>query len=169
MKLSSKTKHIASNVFIFLFSFIYILSIKIGFEERNIDLKKNNKATSVVEHFGIDIYYGSKGTKSNVFYIKLKDLNRKIGVYRFSKNYDDLLKLVKVGETVTIYYRDNSNETENVNIDLIQLENKTQVLIPKSEYEKKKSSLLYIGIGGIIAHAFIFYYNRKKYLRTLKK
>ena len=49
-----------------------------------------------------------------------------------------------------VYYKPSSNKTENINIDLIQVEKEGYILINKTEYEKKESALIYIGlIGGI--------------------
>ena len=77
MKLIDKIK------FIFgfsIFTIIYIFCIFLGFKRQNIDLSETEKIISIVENRGIDIRYGSKGKKSNVFYIKLKDLNKKLGI-----------------------------------------------------------------------------------------
>jgi len=104
MKLGPKSNYILSTSFLILFSFLYIFLIKIGFEKQNIDLKKTNKVTSIVEQYGIDFHRSSKGQKSNVFYIKLKNLDEKTGVYRFSKKYDELLNSIKKGDTITVYY-----------------------------------------------------------------
>ena len=143
--------------------------IKIGFEKQKIDLKKTKKITSTVEHCGIDFLRSSKGQKSNVFCIKLKDLDEKIGVYRFSKKYDELLNSINKGDTITAYYIGKFNRTENVNIDLVQIEKNKKVLLDKSEYEKKGSLLIYIGFGALIAHGVILYHYRKNYLKTIKK
>lgn len=152
-----------------LLSILYGFVIKIGFDKQNINLEKTQKAINVVEHFGITTHYGSKGKKSSVFYIKLKDLNEKIGVYRFSKEYDDLLNLINNGDLITVYYYQNSNKRENVNIDLVQIEKENKILFSKSEYEKKESALIFIGIAGIIANIIILYYSRKRYFKKIKK
>src|SRR5690606_24438945 len=103
------------------------------------------------------IHYGSKGRKSNVFYISLKDLDEDLGIYRMSKEYEDLLKKVNVGDKVKVYYRPSSNERENINIDLIQVEKDGQAIIGKEEYEKKESSLIYIGIIARFGTLFLSY------------
>jgi hypothetical protein len=169
MKSSPKSNFIVSTTFLILLSFIYIFLIKIGFEKQNIDLRNTKKVTSIVEDCGIDIHRGSKGKIKKVFYVKLKDIDEKIGVYRFSKKYNDLINTIKNGDKITVYYIGKIRPRENVNIDLIQVEKNKKVLLEKSEYEKKESSLIFIGIGGLIAHAIIFYYSRKKYLKTAKK
>src|SRR5690554_2195372 len=107
MKLIDKIK------FIFgfsIFTIIYIFCIFLGFKRQNIDLSETEKIISIVENRGIDIRYGSKGKKSNVFYIKLKDLNKKLGVYRMSNNYGDLIKKINIGDQLTIFYYENSNQ-----------------------------------------------------------
>jgi hypothetical protein len=163
MKLIDKIK------FIFGFSFftiIYIFCIYLGYKKQKIDLSETYKTISIVENRGIDIRYGSKGKKDKVFYIKLKDLNKKLGVYRMSKNYDDLIKKINIGDELTVFYYGNSNQTENVNIDLIQVERDNIVLIDKSEFENKERFLIYVGIAGIIVNILILNYNRKKYFKS---
>jgi hypothetical protein len=165
MKLVDKVKLIFGFTF---FTLLYIFCIYLGFKKQNIDLNTTNKIISIVENRGIDIRYGSKGKKDDVFYIKLENYDKKLGVYRMSKNYEDLIKKINIGDELEIYYYENSNRTENVNIDLIQVERKDTILIDKSEFEGKKRFLIYIGIGGIIANIIILVYNRKKFFQPKK-
>ena len=131
-------------------------------------MSETKKIISIVENRGIDIRYGSKGKKDEVFYVKLKDLTKKLGVYRMSKNYDDLIKKINIGDQLTIFYYGNSNQTENVNIDLIQVERDNLILVDKSEFENKECFLIYVGIAGIIVNILILNYNRKKYFKSKK-
>jgi hypothetical protein len=162
MKISDKVKLIFGFTF---FTLLYIFCIYLGLKKQNIDLNKTNKIISIVENRGIDIRYGSKGKIDEVFYIKLENYDKKLGVYRMSKNYEDLIKKINIGDKVKIYFYENSNRTENVNIDLIQVEKKDTILIHKSEFEGKSRFLIYVGIGGIIANIIILVYNRKKFFK----
>jgi hypothetical protein len=148
---------------------VYVFVIYIGIEKQNINLEKTIKFTNTVENFGVDYHYPNRGAKSAVFYLKLKDLDQKLGVFRMSKNYNNLLKLFKVGDMITVFYFGNSNKKENVNIDLVQIERSGKTLLSKSEYEKKESFLIYIGIGGLIINFFIIKHYRRKYLKTIQK
>ena len=163
MKISTSTKHYISLFVIIALSGIYIALIYKGIKNRDIDLNTVSKITSKVENIGEDIRYGSKGRKSKVFFIKLENLQKKLGKYRFSKKYEDLVNLAERGEIVTAYYVENSNKRENVNIALVQLEKNNKVILPKSEYEQQKSILLYIGIVGLLVHGVIIYYFQKKF------
>lgn len=148
--MNKKTKHLLSSILFASTSILYFFLAYIGYGKQNLDLSKYAQYENIIIDKGIDIHYGSKGRKSNVFYISLKDLDEDLGIYRMSKEYEDLLKKVNVGDKVKVYYRPSSNERENINIDLIQVEKDGQVLIGKEEYEKKESSLIYIGlIAGI--------------------
>jgi hypothetical protein len=163
LKINQKTKEIISFIFLFSFSFLYFFLAKIGFEKQNINLNNVNKITSQVENRGIDYRHGSKGKRSKVFYIKLKNLNEKIGVYRMSKEYDDLISKINTNDKLTVYYKENNNDSENVNIDLIQIERNGIVLLDKKEYEKKESVLIYIGlIAGVLSIGYSLYYLRRK-------
>jgi hypothetical protein len=165
MKISDKVKLILGFTF---FTLLYLFCIYLGLKKQNIDLNKTNKIIIIVENRGIDIRYGSKGKKDDVFYIKLENYDKKLGVYRMSKNYEDLIKKINIGDEVKIYFYENSNLTENVNIDLIQVEKKDTILIDKSEFEGKERFLIYAGIGGIIVNIIILVYNRKKYFKPKK-
>ena len=84
-----------------------------------------------------------------------------------SRNYDDLLREVKQGDILTVYYRkDNSNE---INIDLIQVEREGRVVLDKKEFEDKESSLIWIGFIGGLAFVGLSIYNYKKYFIAQKK
>lgn len=163
MKLIDKVKLIFGFLF---FTTLYIFCIYLGYKKQNIDLNKTQKINGIVENRGIDIRYGSKGTKDEVFYIKLENLNKKLGVYRMSKDYDDLIKKINIGDELTLFYYRNSNLRENVNIDLIQVERGNTILIDKSVYENKESFLMYVGVLGIIVNILILNYNRKKYFKS---
>ncbi|MCL9810119.1 hypothetical protein [Flavobacterium luminosum] len=162
-KPNQKTKEILTFIFLFSFSFLYFFLAKIGFEKQNINLNNVDKIISPVENRGIDYRYGSKGRKSKVFYIKLKDLNEKVGVYRMSKEYDDLISKINIDDKLTVYYKDNNNDSENVNIDLIQVERNGIIILDKKEYEKKESALIYIGlIAGFFSVGYSLYYLKRK-------
>lgn len=155
--MNKKTKHLLSSILFASTSILYFFLAYIGYGKQNLDLSKYAQYENIIIDKGIDIHYGSKGRKSNVFYISLKDLDEDLGIYRMSKEYEDLLKKVNVGDKVKVYYRPSSNERENINIDLIQVEKDGQVLIGKEEYEKKESSLIYIGLIAGIGTLFMAY------------
>ena len=155
--MTKKTKHLLSSILFASTSILYFFLAYIGYGKQNLDLSKYAQYENVIIDKGIDIHYGSKGRKSNVFYISLKDLDEDLGIYRMSKEYEDLLKKVNIGEKVKVYYRPSSNERENINIDLIQVEKDGQVLISKEAYEKKESSLIYIGLIVGIGTLFMAY------------
>jgi len=161
--MKKSTKHTLGAVAIFLSSFLYFFLAYIGFTKQNIDLTKCDKTIGIIEDKGIDKHYGSKGRKSDVFFIQLDNLDMKLGIYRMSRDYKDLLSKVSIGDLVTVYYKSYYDKKENVNIDLIQVEKHGNILIDKSEYEKKESALIYIGliagVGSVVVS--IFYYRRK--------
>jgi hypothetical protein len=155
--MNKKTKHFLSSILFASTSVLYFFLAYIGYGKQNLDLSKYAQYENIIIDKGIDIRYGSKGRKSNVFHLSLKDMDEDLGIYRMSKEYEDLLKKVNVGDKVKVYYRPSSNERENINIDLIQVEKDGQVLIGEEEYEKKESSLIYIGLIAGIGTLFMAY------------
>ena len=164
--ISNKIAFIVSSILIFFLSLVFLCLAYFGIIEQNIDLDKCSQTTSLVDHRGMDFRIDSKNRKTEVFYIKLADLQEKIGVYRMSGNYEDLLSNIKAGDTLKVWYFDNSDETENVNIDLVQVEKDKEIILEKNEYERKQSSLIFIGIGGFIGFMLILYFNRKHYIKV---
>ena len=99
--------------------------------------------------------------------MSLKGLDQSLGVYRRSGNYQDLLRQVEQGDVLTVYYRpDYSNE---INIDLVQIERGGIIVLDKKEFEEKESSLIFIGLIAGLAFVGLAIYNYKKHFSIGKK
>ncbi|MFT3843805.1 MAG: hypothetical protein QM725_02035 [Lacibacter sp.] len=163
--MAKNSKRTINAVILFLTSFIYFFLAYKGYKKQHIDLSDCDRIVSMIIDKGVGYRYGSKG-KSKCFYIELSGVDKKLGVYRMRKNYDDLIKLFNVGDTVRAYFRNNSNQQENINIDLVQVEKGNQILLPKKEYERKEGSLIYIGLTfGILTVILSFLYYKGRILR----
>ncbi len=161
MKISNTTQHFIIVILLLLVSTLYVFAFIAGFKSQNIELNKLHKISSIVENTGEIVRVGSKG-RPKVFFVKLAYLNKKLGVYRMSRNYNDLLSEISIGDSITAYYFESQNKRENVNISLVQIEKNGKAILEKSEYQNKESSLMYIGILGIIANIIIYYRFYKK-------
>jgi len=158
--MKKKAIHLLKSILFASTSILYFFLAYIGYGKQNLDLTKYAQYENVIIDKGIGIYYGNKGSKSNVFFLSLNGLDEDLGIYRMSREYDDLLKKIKIGERVKVYYQKSNNKTENINIDLIQVEKDGVILIDKNEYENKESFLIYIGLlagFGTLFMAFRFY------------
>ncbi|SKB64362.1 hypothetical protein SAMN05660477_00452 [Soonwooa buanensis] len=158
---TKKFKHTLSSILFASTSLLYFLLAYIGYGKQNLDLSEYSQYQNTIINKGIGIHYESKGRKSQVFYIALNNLDEKLGIYRMSKNYDDLLDKIKIGDSIKVYYRPNSNEKENINIDLVQVEKNGKILISKNEYENKESALIYIGLIAGIGTLFLAFRHYK--------
>lgn len=108
--MNKKTKHLLSSVLFALTSILYFFFAYIGYGKQNIDLKTKSMYENIVTDKGVGIRYDLKGKESSVFYLSLKGFNEKLGIYRMSNNYDDLLAKSNIGEKVKVYYQPNSEE-----------------------------------------------------------
>lgn len=169
--MNRKTKHLLSSILFASTSLLYFFLAYIGCEDQNIDLKRTKKYTNVITNKGVGIHYGSKGRQSFVFFIELKYLEQKLGIYRKSKNYDDLLEKVNVGDTVKVFFKPSNTGHSDINIDLIQVEKGDVILIDKSEYEQKQRFLVYIGLitGILILYLAFRYYKYESIFSNRKR
>ncbi len=148
---------------------IYFFLAYVGYKEQNINLKDCDVSESVIIDKGIDYRHGTKGP-ARCFYILLEGSEKKLGVYRMLKDYQDLLVKFNIGDTVTAYFRDNNNSSEHINIDLVQVERNGQILLNKKEYERKESSLICIGLfGGLMSITASYLYYKKYRLETKRR
>ena len=138
-------------------SFIYLLLIWYGLSLQNIDLKETIKLKGIVSNKGIDNHVSTKRKKSKCFFLKLNNLDYKVGVKRWFKSYDDLNNNIKIGDTVTINYFDNYKPFENINIDLVQIEKKGLIIFEKGEYERGQMLIVYVCSILLVINFFLSY------------
>jgi hypothetical protein len=163
MELSNREKYIFKIIFISLLSILCFIALFGGIKNQNIDLQKKEKIFGIVENFETEIHTRSKGRKSKDFYIKLVGFHKKLKVGRVLENYDDLFGILKKEDSLTIYYDEIGND-----FSVIEIQRKNEILLSKSEYEKRESIIAIIGIVGIISCISIIYDVRKKYREELK-
>ncbi len=163
MKISNKTSFLISTILILALSALYVLLIFIGFKGAIVNLNKVDILSGIVEDRGIDFRYDSRHRRAKVFFVKLEGENKKLGVYRTFRNYGNLLNNIHIGDSIKVYYYDNNNLTENVNIDLIQIEKEKIIILSKNEYKQKKIGLIVLGFFGVIFNLILLYRSWKKY------
>lgn len=163
MELSNREKYIFKIIFISLLSILCFIALFGGIKNQNIDLQKTEKIFGIVENFGTEIHTRSKGRKSKDFCIKLVGFHKKLKVGRVLENYDNLLGIIKKEDSLTIYYDEIGND-----FSVIEIQRKNEILLSKSEHEKRESIIAIIGLVGIISCILIIYDVRKKYREELK-
>ncbi|MBV5281871.1 MAG: hypothetical protein JZU53_05475 [Paludibacter sp.] len=158
---NKRYKHILISIFILLTSTIYFFAAYLGYKHQNINLSDFSNHIGIVENTGETYRIGSKGRRSLVFFVDLSGLNQRLGIYRMCENYEDLHKSIKYGDEISIFYESHKSK-ENVNIDIIQIEEKGRIIYSKEEYEKKESALIWIGlIAGFLSVIYSWIYFRK--------
>jgi hypothetical protein len=157
-----KSKRLLNIIVCIVASLCWFLAAYHSFLDQNIDLSKYTKTTSVIIEKGIGTHHstGKYGGDANCFYMRISDYPEKLGVYRSSGSYQDLLDKFKIGDTVTAYFNSHYYQVELMNIDLFQVEQNGEVLLSKKEMEKKAIGLNYIfSIFGFIflIMAYLYY------------
>lgn len=158
--MKSNLKRAIISIFFSLVSLLLFLASYIGFINQNIDLNRYTKVSGVIAKKGIEL--SSHG--SDNFFLSLKNSNKKLIVYRFSKNYDDLMDKIKVDDSIVVYTQKGvTNNFKKTFIDLIQIENESGVLLNKKEYEKKYRIMMYVTLlSGIIVLILAYLFYKKK-------
>ena len=158
---NKRYKHIQISIIILLTSTLYFFLAYKGYKNQNINLSDFSNHIGIIENTGETYHIGSKGSRALVFFVDLSGLNQRLGIYRMSKNYEDLHKNIKIGDEISIHYKSHKSK-ENVNIDIIQIEEKGKIIYSKEEYEKKESALIWIGlIAGFLSVIYSWIYFRK--------
>ncbi len=140
--------------------FVYFGFASIGQYMINIRLEEQGKTTAPVTDKGTFYSRSSSRTSSKkCFYLRLKKQPQKFVVYRINRNYDDLMQLVALGDTLTIYYNRDS-EKKNTDADVYQIEKGNNILVNKKEYDEKGRKMKKAGlaIGILIMLGALFYY-----------
>ena len=150
--MTKSTRRTLISVFFFFLSFLLFFNTYLGFTKQNINLNDYNKIESSII---------KKGIESGCFFVSLKGLDQKLGVYRYTKNYEDLLNRLEIGDTIIVYYINHKSKPD-INIDLIQIEKGNQILLDKKDYERKYSIVMYVTLIGGIMILFLSYLNYKR-------
>ena len=125
---------------------LFVVLTMLFYEEQKVNLSQYNKYESTVSDKGTALRYYNKKKNQKVFYIKLNGLDKKVGVYRIFKNYNDLLKNVNVGDKLKVFCKSNSEINENINIGVVQIEKNDKIILNKSEYQTKYRILMFFSI-----------------------
>ena len=148
--------------FAFVLMGVFGLLIFKGINNQTVDLTEFEKHSGKVITTGVTIRESSN-QKASVFYLNLEGLEQTLGVYRMNRNYQDLTDRINKNDHLTVYFL--SGPSSDINIDLVQIEKAEQIILAKSEYESKESSIIWIGAIGILVVIFFsinFYYNNFK-------
>ena len=120
-------------------------------ENRNRDLEKVKQENGIIENtkvitqkkrVGAFPFMASK--KTDLFIIELKNIDIKLGTHNPKENYQELLKNLKLGDSVKLYYYPSLEYTNNI----YQLEKNEHILVSHLEYKNNHT------IAGIVILTF---------------
>jgi hypothetical protein len=93
------------------------------------------------------------------FYLNLMGSDKTFTLHRISKDYNDLLQEIEIGDTVRIYFQE--NEKANQFIEIIQLEKNETTVISKKENSFKYSIIFIISISAALIMLYLGYLRLK--------
>jgi hypothetical protein len=92
---------------------------------------------------------GKYNLNSKIFTFKLEGYKEIFGIYNKEQNYQLLDRKLNINDKVKVYYKDNNSE--NLNLDIFQIEKKNEIVYNSSKYIEKERLGAYIAlIGGFV-------------------
>jgi hypothetical protein len=105
-----------------------------------IEKKISNNSSSVAGKYNLN---------SKIFTFKLEGYKEIFGIYNKEQNYQLLDRKLNINDKVKVYYKDNNSE--NLNLDIFQIEKKNEIVYNSSKYIEKERLGAYIAlIGGFV-------------------
>ncbi|MFV0150046.1 MAG: hypothetical protein ACRC8Z_06745 [Empedobacter falsenii] len=167
MRISNLIKWLGIVFLPIVFVFIIFGLIKDITKSEN-DFKLNKGIISeigITERISKGTSHRSIITKTDVFYVKIKNDNNKYSYFEiFSNNYQSIIHDLKIGDFVKIY---NEGIDKNQNtISIIQLEKGNQILISKSIHNKRNYFIIIAFLAFLILYVIIIYRKFKNHDKT---
>jgi hypothetical protein len=122
-------KEKGAEITIFSFGGLFVLFGIMLILNSRVKLRDLNKYTGTVIDKGITIKHSTSryGWDSKVFYIDLNGLNERLAIYKWNKDYTNLINSIHAFDTLTVYYSPLKDKSR-LNIDLYQIEKDNDVL-----------------------------------------
>lgn len=113
----------SAEITVFVFSGFFVLFGIMMILNSRIKLEDLNKFTGVVLDKGITIKHSTSryGWDSKVFYLQLGGLDEKLAIYKWNRNYTELMNSIETYDTLTVYFSAGQSK-DKINIDLYQIE-----------------------------------------------
>ena len=148
--MTNQEKNLISSL---IFSGLLIaVTVKFYNKDININLAKVDKVSGIVTNCGVteksSTIGGNTKVKGTVFFINLDSSNQTFATYRSEQNYSTLIQKIKIGDTVSIFYRE--RQDNDLNLDVYQIEENGQVLQDYQSYNSNYKKLSWLtGIFGL--------------------
>jgi hypothetical protein len=155
-------KYLQYSVIILFACFMFFASYKIYTKNVGLDLNKTSKIVGrVSKSYTAKRYTGGRGEKRvPVFAFNLDNIEQTLGVYRPSRDYSYLLDNIKLGDTITVFYKPLSSNP--IDIDVYQIEKNNKVIVDYKTYAHNYSiTSIAIGVLGIVSLLLGIYQIRK--------
>lgn len=154
-----------NSFFILLTSILYFLLAYNGCKNQNTELYTLSHEIGEVTYVNANAYMiSSRGNKSKIFSFKTNISTQKFSVHRRNEDYADLVRKIKLGETIEFYFKAEENQ---IDIEVHQIEKGGKVILSQSEFKEKHYFYMWIaliaGIGTVIFATYYYILNSKKF------
>jgi hypothetical protein len=150
---------------------LVVISIDKWINDVNIDLTKAQKKVGTLKTAEVKNIkgFGKNGNAVRpVFALQFRNQKNYFAVYREYMGYQDLSASLKIGDTVTIYYR---SSTKEYNLNVFQIQKGNQLIKSYKEYNESASSNggIQLFLGMLIIAGAILWFKDFKLFRFLDK
>ena len=151
MKIGQRTKEIIGVVYgglviLGLAALLFAAAIK-GYRDSIINLDQVDKFEGTVIDKDIVLKRGK--INLNVFYFKLSGLSDRLASYNMKQDYKKLMDNINIGDQIQVYFK--KSKSQSLNLDVIQIEKRGEIILDKNEFRTTMGSLIYIGtVGGVL-------------------
>ena len=162
MKTKIKVKNVFAALFIFSLGTLMILAANKSNTEDKVTLHDLSFYKGPLINFYPDeLWHSSTGTTSKFIALEINGPNQKIRVFKPGENYSEFYSNIRIGDTVSIFYRKHSPDFFNSDIYQLDINNKNYLRINDVESNAAKGNIAILIIGLFLYAGAIYVFLKK--------